>query len=189
MRSWKVYLFALGFVAALSALPAMAQPATGQDNTNNNGNGNTGGRGNRGGRGNFDPAQFRQQYMDRIKQSLGATDEEWAAISPKLQKVMDAQRDSRGSRGGYSRRRGSDQSSTQPQSTDQQQSEVAKASAELRAALDKKDTPSGEIDAKLKALRDAKEKAKAQTAQAQKELKEILTHRQEAVLVNMGMLD
>jgi len=187
MRKWKVSLFALGIVAALSALPSMAQPATGQDNTNNN---NNGGRGNRGGRGNFDPAQFRQQYMDRIKQAMGASDEDWAAIQPKLQKVMDAQRDSRGGyRGGFSRRRGSDQSSTQPQSTDQQQSEVSKAAAELRAALDKKDTPAGEIDAKLKALRDAKEKAKAQTAQAQKELKEILTHRQEAVLVNMGMLD
>lgn len=187
MRKWKVSLFALGLVGALAALPAMAQPATGQDNTNNNNNGNNGGRGNRGGRGNFDPAARRQQFTDYIKQQLGATDEEWAAIQPKLQKMLDAEREVRGSRG-YSRRRGSD-SSTQNQPTDQPQSEVSKASADLRAALANKDTPPADIDAKLKALRDAREKAKAQVAQAQKELKDILTHRQEAILVNMGMLD
>src|SRR5437762_6836879 len=48
------------------------------------------------GRGNFDPAQFRQRAMDRIKEQLGATDDEWKVIQPKVEKVMTAHRESRG---------------------------------------------------------------------------------------------
>ena len=42
---------------------------------------------------------------------------------------------------------------------------------------------------KLAALREAKEKAKTQLTAAQKELKELLTRRQEAILVNSGILE
>ena len=49
-----------------------------------------------GGRGNFDPAQMRERMMTRIKEQLGATDDEWKAIEPKVDKVMTAQRESRG---------------------------------------------------------------------------------------------
>ena len=55
--------------------------------------------GGRGG-GGFDPAQFRQRMMDGIKESLGASDEEWKALSPKVEKVMSAQRDGRSGGGG-----------------------------------------------------------------------------------------
>src|SRR5579862_2785881 len=55
---------------------------------NNNGGG-PGGPG-----GNFDPAQFRQFMMDRIRENLSVTnDDEWTAIQPLVQKVMDARRD------------------------------------------------------------------------------------------------
>jgi DNA-binding NarL/FixJ family response regulator len=66
---------------------------------------------------------------------------------------------------------------------------VAKASAALQAAVDNKDTAPAELDQKLSALRDARAKAKTQLSAAQKELKELLTRRQEAVLVNNGMLE
>jgi len=66
---------------------------------------------------------------------------------------------------------------------------VSKAAAELKAAVDDKSTPPAVLSQKLAALRDAKEKAKANAAAAQKELKEVLSARQEAVLVSMGMLD
>ena len=45
------------------------------------------------------------------------------------------------------------------------------------------------ITQKLKALREAREKAQAELAASQKELKELLTQRQEAVLVINGMLE
>lgn len=192
MRKWTKSLMALGlglFVAG-TALPAAAQVQP--DNNNNNNNNNGGGRRNRGG-GNFDPAQMRAQMMDRIKEQLGAKDDEWTAIQPRLEKVMDAQRDTRGSRGGFGGRTrggnngGADNNAQQP--SNRPETEVSKAQADLRTALENKETPPAELAAKLKTLRDAREKAKATLAQSQKELKDLLTQRQEAVLVNMGMLD
>ena len=55
------------------------------------GNGPGGGRG-----GNFDPAQFQQRMMDRVRDQLEFTnDSDWSAVQPLVQKVMDAQRDVR----------------------------------------------------------------------------------------------
>src|ERR1700734_1057138 len=46
------------------------------------------------GGGNFDPAQFRQNYMDGMKDSLEISDSaEWSAIEPKVGAVFDARRD------------------------------------------------------------------------------------------------
>jgi len=39
-------------------------------------------------RGNFDPAQFRQRMDERMKEALGATDEEWKVLQPKIEKVQ-----------------------------------------------------------------------------------------------------
>jgi hypothetical protein len=106
---------------------------------------------------------------------------------------MTAQRDTRGGGfgGGRGGRRGGQQGDTnaQPQTPPGGDSAVAKAQAELRAVLDNKDSKPEEIKAKLTALRTAREQAKTALAAAQKDLKDLLTQRQEAVLVNMGYLD
>src|SRR5436309_1881660 len=148
--------------------------------------------GGRMGRGNFDPAQFRQQMEDRLKEQLGTNEDEWKVLQPKVQKVFDAQRDAgrgfgfggmgrRGGGGGGGGFGGGGGGSDQPQSA------VAKAQQDLRTTLDNKSASADEISAKLTALRDARTKARADLEAAQKELKEVLTARQEAVLVSMGM--
>src|SRR5690348_6887237 len=66
----------LACVASLSSNKAWAQ----QDN---------------GGRRGFDPAraqEFQQRRMDRLKEELEVKDDEWTALQPLIQKVMDAQR-------------------------------------------------------------------------------------------------
>jgi hypothetical protein len=135
--------------------------------------------------GQFDPAQFRERMMNNIKERLGASDDEWKVLEPKVEKVMTAQRDARagGGFGGFGGRRGGGGGDQQPTT------EIGKASADLRTALENKDTPADEIAKKLAAFREARDKARAQLQASQKELKEILTQRQEAVLVNMGMLE
>ena len=79
-----VAVLAGGMLMLSVAGMAMAQEA--------GGGGGGGRRG--GGGGNFDPAAMRQQMMDRMKETLGASDDEWKALQPKLEKVMTAQRDS-----------------------------------------------------------------------------------------------
>jgi len=133
-------------------------------------------------RGNFDPAQMRERFMNSIKEQLGSSDDEWKVLQPKIEKIMTAQRDSRG--GGFFGRRGGNRNAD-----DQNQTAVQRASAELRQVLENKDTPADDIAKKLAALRDAREKARTELQAAQKELKDVLTQRQEAVLVTMGMLE
>src|SRR5262245_57571971 len=100
-------------LTALLAAPVLAQDqGGGGQNRGDRGNQDGGGRGRGGpgGGGNFDPAQFRQRFEDNVKEQLGATDEEWKVIQPKLTKVFDARRASMGSMrgmfGGFRRRDG-----------------------------------------------------------------------------------
>jgi hypothetical protein len=167
-----------GWMAAmvLGLMLALGGPAMAQDNQP------AGGRGNRG---NFDPAQMRERMMTRLKEQLGANDEEWKVLAPKVEKVMTAQTNSRGGGGfggGRGGRGGGGGGDNAPQTP------VAKASAELRAALEA-NAPAEEIAKKLAAYRDARNKAREELAAAQKELKELLTAKQEAQLVVSGTLE
>ena len=138
--------------------------------------------GDRGGRGNFDPARAREEYYGRIKADLGVTDDEWKVLQPRIEKVSTLRRAGDSGRGGFSRGGDSNRSS-------EPQSPVAKASEDLRNVTRNKEAPAAEVTAKLAALREARAKAKAELAAAQKELVEVLTPKQEAVLVSMGMLE
>ena len=68
-------------------------------------------------------------------------------------------------------------------------SPVDTAADELQTTLENASATPEEIKGKLTALRTAKEKAKQELAVAQKDLREVLTLRQEAQLVVMGLLD
>ena len=147
-----------------------------------------------GGPRNFDPEQMRQRMMERMKETLGATDEEWKALSPKLEKVMTAQREARfggmgfgpgGGRGPFGGGPGGPPGSQDTANL----SPLAKATNDLRTTLDDKSASAEDIGKKLTALRQAREKAREDLAKAQKDLRELLTQRQEATLVMMGTLD
>lgn len=135
----------------------------------------------------FDPAAFKQQRLDRLKEQLSATDDEWKVLQPKIEKVMDAQMAGFGGgfgRGGRGGNNGGAAAADAPPPTP-----TAKAQQELRTLLENKDASADDIKAKLAALRDARAKTKADLEAARKDLKEVLTQRQEAVLVTNGMLE
>lgn len=135
----------------------------------------------------------------RIKDALKVTDDEWAVLQPLLQKVEDKQRaamETRGfggfGRGGYGNRgpRGGDaggatagNAATPPPRPGAEQVQA------LRTALESDSTPSDDIKAKLTALRDQRKKAEADLAAARQDLQKVLTLRQEATLVSMGILE
>jgi hypothetical protein len=143
------------------------------------------GQGQQGGR-RFDPAQMRQRMLDNLKEQLGASDDEFAALQPKIEKVMTAERNLNAGRMRMFRgRRGGNNNQDNQQAT----SPVETKAKDLQDTLDNKDAKPDDIKAKLDALRDAKSKAKDELTGAQKDLKDVLTLRQEAVLVEMGLLD
>jgi hypothetical protein len=178
----------VGFLAAVMMSSALAMPVLAQNDpapaTQPAQQGN-------GGRRTFDPAAFRQQVLDGLKERLGATDDEFAAIQPKLSKVLELQRDAGGGRGmmGGGRRGRNGATTTTPPAGGAEQSAVQKASADLQATLDNKDSKPDDIKAKLDTFRAAKAKAKEDLAAAQKDLESVLTQRQEALLVVTGMLN
>lgn len=152
-------------------------------------------RGRRGG----SPEQFRQRMIDRLKTSLKASDEEMTVIQPLVEKVFLKQREAagnrfggpRGPRGGGDRppgEGGGDGGGPERRNWRGGGGETPEAQA-LRDALEKDGTPASEITAKLTALREQRKKAAADLAAAREDLRKVLTVRQEAVLVQTGLLE
>jgi hypothetical protein len=178
----------------------------GSGNAGGSAGGRGGGGGGGGGRGSFNPEEFRKQMAERLKTELGATDEDWKAIQPLLEKVTKAQQDVLTGRlgrgfgggrgpggGGPGGPGGGGPGGGGPGGAGGEnrppESESQKARSELTKLLEDKGATNEDIKAKLAALRAAREKAKADLAKAQTELREVLTLRQEAVLVGAGILE
>jgi outer membrane murein-binding lipoprotein Lpp len=182
------------YLAALCVVFTMAASAAAQEQPRRGGD--RGDRGDRGGDGGDRMAEFRQRMSERTKEQLGATDAEWQVLQPKVEKVQQLQLAAAsrgigmmfgGGRGGPGGGDGGRDGGTR--SSDPNASPVDQKTRDLRASVDNKDAKPEELKAKLAALREAKQKAKADLAKAQEELRELLTVRQEAVLVMNGMLE
>ena len=122
----------------------------------------------------------REFAMDRIKDRLEATDEQWADIQGPLTQVFDAMRKSAGIRtGGRSPgRRGAAQGSPP----------VPEAEA-LKAILLDKEADEEQVGEKVVALREAQGRIEKGLAEARNALRGGVTKRQEGVLILMGLLD
>lgn len=142
-------------------------------------------QGQRGQRGGFDRAAMQERMAEMMKERMGATDEEWTVIKPRLEEVMKLSQNAGGMRGMFGRGRGRD---GQP-NTEAPTEPVQIAIDDLQKTLDKEAPTAAEIKAKLAALRGAREKNKQELVIAQQKLKEVLSVKQEAILVMMGMLE
>lgn len=145
------------------------------------------------GRGNFDPAQFQQRMMERYKEALEVkSDAEWKIIEDRLNKVSEARREvgmagmGRGMFGG--RQRGGDNAQGGDQNRRPPGFEPNPEAEALQKAIDAK-ASAEEIKAKLAKYRESRKAKEAKLAQTREDLKKVLTSRQEAVLVMMGVLE
>lgn len=125
--------------------------------------------------GNFDPAQFQQRMLEMTRKSLNLTnDEEWNAIQPLIQKVMDARRAvGFGGMGPGGRGRPG-----MPASSEQQA---------LQNAIDDS-APIAQIKEALARCRAARKDKQAALAAAQASLASVLNTKQEAQAVLLGLL-
>jgi hypothetical protein len=164
----------------------------GGGNNNNGGGGNNNGGG--GGRGRFDPTQMRQRMMQRIQQALGASDDEFAVLEPKIDAVVQLRMDVNGGMfgRGMGRRPGGGGGGGGPDGgapSTQPSSPVQTATADLRTTLDDDSATPDQIKSKLDTLRQAKAQEKADLSKNEDDLRSLLTQRQEAQLVLFGILD
>jgi hypothetical protein len=171
--------------ASVAALCLSTGNLFAQDNGGPGGPGGGGPGGGRGGRGNFDPAQMQQRINERIKERFGSTDEEWKAIEPLVTKVNEARMAAaaggmRSMFGG--RNRGGGQGGGPRFGPEPSAEETALSDAiENNASKD-------DLKAKMAAFRKAKASKEAELKTAQENLKKVLTTKQEAVALEMGLV-
>ena len=154
-----------------------------------------------GGRQQFDPERMRQMMDQRMREQLGATEQEWKVLGPRVMKVQELSRQvGAGGRGGmmFGGRGGrgtggpggpGGPDGTRPGAPARELTAVEKAQEQLRTVLENESAAPDQIKGALTTLRKARETAKQQLATAQQDLRKIITVRQEAVLVMMGSLD
>ncbi len=156
-------------------------------------------------RGQFNAEEFRARMAENMKKSLGVTDEEFAALQPKIDAVQKAQGNARVGGGGFGGFGGRGQRGNRPGGTGgdtaapatppqrpplpENATDLQKKSRELSELLDNKEADPKVVKDKLTEVRDLRDKAKAELKKAQDELKELLTPKQEAQLVMMGLLE
>jgi hypothetical protein len=184
-----------------SAASLQAQPAPGGGGGGGMGGGMGGGPGG-GGPGDGpggppDPQQMQQMTMDRLQREMGISDDDFQALAAKIQKVMQLKRDSdiRPQRPGDDGGPGGDQMG-QGGPGDNNDGPPRPATSAIQTAADalhktitdKSATPD-DVKAKVDALRQAKVKARSDLLAAQQDLQKIVTPREEAALVELGLLE
>ena len=133
--------------------------------------------------------QRREAMAERQRQMLGATEEEWEVLREHIDAVRQLQaevfsggrfmaREQRGERAPRAERREA-----------REPSPLAQAHRDLRQLLRDDDAADADIQQALATLREARDQHEQQLSEAREELREIVTSRQEAQLVIMGVLD
>jgi hypothetical protein len=152
---------------------------TGAAMAQNDNGGGGGGGGRRGG--NFDPAQMQQRMMENIRDQMNVTNnEEWQVIETRVQKVMDARRDAgpAGNFGRLFRRRGGNEGDNGGGGGGRRGGGFFGGTpSPEQEALDKaveSNAPADQVKAAMKKYRD---------------LKKILTVKQEAAALSLGLIN
>jgi hypothetical protein len=134
------------------------------------------------------------RFLDDVKAQIRASDEEWRVIGPKLRNLVFSRQVVEGGdgprRGGFG---GPPPGSPEgPGSAGSRGADIApliQAQADLQAALADPETSDDSVRERLAVLREARQKARVELAAATKDLLELLTIDQEAMLVSLGYLD
>ena len=142
----------------------------------------------------FDPAQaqqfmamMQQRILDGVKEALGSDDKELRILQPRLEKVLKLRFEL--AAGGMAMMARAPGGAPGFFNLGQPPSNLQRARDALGDALDNKHSTPEQIKARMTALRDALAAARAEFARAQDDLRDLLTARQEAILVTMGLLD
>ena len=144
--------------------------------------------------------EFRKQAEARMREQLGASEEEWKVLQPKIEKVTMLRRQlmlpvaaGRGMMMGRGRAgerpEGRDRRPDDDDQPDREQSPLQKASAELRKTVNDKEASPAQLKSALAEYREARDKVRNNLEGARKDLREVVTLRQEAVLVGMELLE
>jgi len=151
--------------------------------------------GGQGGKGNFDPAQMRERMMERVRELLDVKDDaEWKLIEERVTKVYEVQRETAGSRsggmsmlfgrgpGGGDTQGGGPQSRFGGSTTPNPDAEALRKAVEAKASNE-------QLKQKMEKFREARKASEVKLLDAQEALKELLNVRQEAVALQLSLVN
>jgi hypothetical protein len=152
---------------------------------------NTGGPGGRGG-----PPPRPPDPLQQIKSQMGVSEDEWTVMLPLIQRVQELERDSHirgrgpGGRGGPPPPPPDGRGGPPPPPPPvEPPTELQLATLALQELIANDNATSDQIFAAIESVRVAHEKAQAALKEAQDQLKQLLTAKQEAVLTLSGLLN
>jgi DNA phosphorothioation-dependent restriction protein DptG len=122
---------------------------------------------------NEQKAWQRQRAFDDLREQLGLSDQEWSVVRPRLQAVYDLVHPRPPMMG----------------KNERPKTEVEQISQALRELLREEKASADQIKAGLTALRAARERTVQELVKARQNLRQVMTLRQEALLVLNGLLD
>lgn len=126
--------------------------------------------------------QMHDAHAAHWQKALGASDEEWKVLLPKVEKLSALWREVGQIKG---------IPSTEPidPSNPKSLTDFETSVTALRKLLDNKDAAAKDIEAALNECRRVRDAARQQLTKVQAKIKELLTTRQEALLFSMGLLE
>ncbi|MCS1406874.1 MAG: hypothetical protein M2R45_00029 [Verrucomicrobia subdivision 3 bacterium] len=145
-------------------------------------------------RGGFDRSQFMDRMTERIQETLEVSDDEWTVLKPLIVRVIEQQFANRGNRfagfGGGRGRGGNDgnrERGNRGERGERGGDNNNSSTVNLREAI--KSGNDDKIKSELAAYRAAQKKRADELKKVRNDLRQVLTFKQEANLVLMGLLD
>lgn len=133
---------------------------------------------------NMTPADFQARMLANLREQLGVTnDDEWTVIAPRLTAVMELRRNTMAGGFGFRGMAGGGRNGNRPNFQGTANPDLDA----LQAALTNQ-APDAEIKARLERFREIRKQNEARLEKAREDLRAVLTVRQEAVAVMMGLL-
>ena len=149
-------------------------------------------------RNRFDRGQFMERILERLRENLGASSEEWGVLKPMIDNIMEKQSAmrrsaGRGAFGAFGGGRGGDNDGDRRDRRDREgrrsrgDGDSSSNTNSLREAIESGDV--NKIKKELASYRAAQKKRAAELKKAREELRQAVTSKQEAILVLWGFLD
>jgi hypothetical protein len=123
-----------------------------------------------------------------VRSLMDASDDEWKAMTPKLEKVIQAKRETNTGAGMNWTSSNSAKPVFQPSNT-KVESAPGRAMQDVRDAVADENATKEDLAAKIAAVRKARQKARADYESAQQALADAVTPRQLAVLMTLGIVE
>jgi hypothetical protein len=130
-----------------------------------------------------------EKSLQRYEELLGASDEEWAVIEPRLAAVVAWQREAGVGGANAKVPKGNKLPKVDAGGGQAPLSQAGEQAMALRELAMEKDARAGEMKERLERLRAERVKAKEELHKARERLRELLSVRQEVILVLAGVLD